>query len=917
MGERIFLGWERPFLRSAVEIWTERVRAGRSKSENCVLVLPGRRAARRVEDLVAELAPAQWEPPRVVSEGELAQVLRKRRALLATDWQCALAWREALEAAGESVRGKLWGGGERMELAGLARLCARAYSELAADDVAPLEVARAAESSTKVGGAELWRAYAQVEQLYREALGRRGVVDPASAAQDALDAELEPRWSVHLLAVVDPPRALRRVLERVGQVDAYVFAPASEASRFDASGFLDVAHWSERDPGIATERWSCVDSPDEQAQLALAHFAALAPPPAPENVAIGLAELDVRPFLERRLLELGCEPRWAGGSPLLETLPARLVLAALRWSASRSADDFAALARHPDFEALCGLPGGTLAAAVDALRSEHAPGCIDGEFPLEPGYATERGLGSLRTALARAHELLGTSEAVANRSLREWADCIRALLCKAYPSVPTQARDPQGWLHVRALEALAGQVGNLAVAELAGSRRALAADELSELLERHLTAIELPPAPPSDKLPVVEIFGWLELALDDAEHLVLCGLNEGSLPARGTSGGLLSDPARRELGLLDERRRAARDVWALAAIVAGRPRTLLLSARKDAERNPLVPSRFLFRAGPETTLERVRRAFPEHDSELPPQSGSPEPWKPRIGSESIPETISVTEFRTYLESPFLYYVQSVLKRRSAGWLEPELDPRAFGTFAHEVLKVLGESELAGCEDESRLRGALFAELDRCARARFGAAARPAVRLQVEKLRSRLVRVACWQARQAALGWRVKATEFKADERELDGMRVRGIIDRVDFNERTGEWRICDYKTGDKVEEPAKVHFKADRFRDLQLPLYFWLYEPQHRSALANVQLGYISVSKQESTELFRQYPLGEAHFELALQCAREVVAAIRAGKFDELPSKAPLDRSLASLCGFDLLSAQDLEEDESEEEGDE
>lgn len=869
-----------------------------------------------MEDLVAQLAPAEWIPPRVVSEGELAQLLRKRRALLATDWQSALAWREALESAGETVRGRLWGGGERMGLAGLARLCARAFSELAAEDVAPEDVARSAENSTKVGSADLWRAYGTVERLYREALSRRGVIDPASAAQEAARAELDPRWKVQLFAVVDPPRALQRVLARMEHVDAYVFAPDSEAAHFDARGFLDVEHWSERDPGIVTERWRCVDSPDEEAELALAHLAAVEPRPAPENVAIGLADLEVRPFLERRLLELGCEPRWAGGSPLAETLPARLVLGALRWSVSRSAEDFAVLARHPDFEALCGLPGGSLSAAVDALRSEHVPARIDGEFPLEAGYLTQRSLPALRTALDLAHELLGTAASATKRTARDWSDCLRQLLCRAYPSVATLARDPQGWLHVRALEALARQVTDLAAAEPADSTQAFAGDELAELFERHLASIELPPAPPSEKLPLVEIFGWLELALDDAEHLVLCGLNEGCLPSRGASGGLLADPARRELGLLDERRRAARDVWALAAILAGRPRTLLLSSRKDADRNPLVPSRFLFRAGAAATLERVRRAFPEHDSELPPQSGSPECRPLRIGLEQAPPTISVTEFRAYLESPYLYYVQSVLRRRSAGWIEPELDPRAFGTFAHDVLRILGSPELAGCEDEARLRGALVAELERCAHARFGSASRPAVLLQVEKLRSRLARVACWQARQAAQGWRVKATEFQAEERDLDGMRVRGIIDRVDFNERTGQWRICDYKTGDKVEEPAKVHFKAGRFRDLQLPLYFWLYEPQHRSALANVQLGYISVSKQESTELFRHYPLGDADFELALQCAREVVARIRAGKFDELPRKAPLDRSLASLCGFDLLSAQDLEE-ESDEEGDE
>ena len=119
--------------------------------EQCLIVLPGRRAARRVEDLIAQLAPSQWDPPRVVSEGELAQALRQRRALLATDWQCALAWREALEVSGEAVRGKLWGGGERMGLAGLARLCAKAYGELAAEDVSPAEVARLASSSSRLG----------------------------------------------------------------------------------------------------------------------------------------------------------------------------------------------------------------------------------------------------------------------------------------------------------------------------------------------------------------------------------------------------------------------------------------------------------------------------------------------------------------------------------------------------------------------------------------------------------------------------------------------------------------------------------------------------------------------------------------------------------------------------------------------
>ena len=45
--EREFLGWERPFLDHAAERWLARVERGLDPAR-CVLVLPGRRAARRL-----------------------------------------------------------------------------------------------------------------------------------------------------------------------------------------------------------------------------------------------------------------------------------------------------------------------------------------------------------------------------------------------------------------------------------------------------------------------------------------------------------------------------------------------------------------------------------------------------------------------------------------------------------------------------------------------------------------------------------------------------------------------------------------------------------------------------------------------------------------------------------------------------
>src|SRR5690606_21138049 len=124
---------------------------------------------------------------------------------------------------------------------------------------------------------------------------------------------------------------------------------------------------------------------------------------------------------------------------------------------------------------------------------------------------------------------------------------------------------------------------------------------------------------------------------------------------------------------------------------------------------------------------------------------------------------------------------------------------------------------------------LDALLDEEAGRRFGRSALPAVTVQVEQLRARLHAFAQWQAEWAAAGWRIAAFEAHPPEPgvpfDVDGRPIllRGRIDRIDHNERTGEWAVFDYKTSDTGEKPEKTHRKgrgdAKRWIDLQLPLY--------------------------------------------------------------------------------------------------
>lgn len=57
--------------------------------------------------------------------------------------------------------------------------------------------------------------------------------------------------------------------------------------------------------------------------------------------------------------------------------------------------------------------------------------------------------------------------------------------------------------------------------------------------------------------------------------------------------------------------------------------------------------------------------------------------------------------------------------------------------------------------------------------------------------------------------------------ELDGFAFVGFIDRLDRDERTGATSIYDYKTGSIATSAGEYRDKVRKFRDFQLPFYYW------------------------------------------------------------------------------------------------
>jgi hypothetical protein len=150
------------------------------------------------------------------------------------------------------------------------------------------------------------------------------------------------------------------------------------------------------------------------------------------------------------------------------------------------------------------------------------------------------------------------------------------------------------------------------------------------------------------------------------------------------------------------------------------------------------------------------------------------------------------------------------------------------------------------------------------------------------------------------------------------MRVTGIVDRVDLNERDGRYRIYDYKTGDAGRSPYQVHHGVDKlpdvdehlaWEDLQLPLYRAL--APSIGVNGAVEVAFFNLPRDDQKVNWITADWTPAHVEHALAYAADVVRAIRAGAFDRNEAYAKPVDDFARICQM-----RSLGDDGSAAEGD-
>lgn len=344
---------------------------------------------------------------------------------------------------------------------------------------------------------------------------------------------------------------------------------------------------------------------------------------------------------------------------------------------------------------------------------------------------------------------------------------------------------------------------------------------------------------PRGEAPRVELLGWLELFLDESENLELLNPSADLIPGPPPRNPFLPEGLRRQLGMATQETRANRDRYRWWLITnsgrnvrvtiqdtGNRGEPLMLSPCLLPLENPQRAAKLLLGstnagsvkegsinaglAGAQIHSPSSRINFARHTRALP-----------RL-ELAAPSAVSVSAIGDYLSCPYRFALKNIMKLKTVSDFPHEFDAFTFGTKLHNVLDSAVKAELEGnnFDDQAQLLAFMQNRLER--EIAFPEARRGGTIIQRESLQVRLAAYAAWHLGFRQLGWRPLASEFSFQISLPTWLSVKGRIDRVERNTRTGEILLLDIKTSEKESSVDQFHRPSaggGKWLSLQLPIY--------------------------------------------------------------------------------------------------
>ncbi|WP_437191629.1 PD-(D/E)XK nuclease family protein [Planctomicrobium sp. SH527] len=902
-GQRVFLGWSRPALQQAADLLVQRSRSARvCDLSHLIAVVPGRRAGRRLLELLTEAAGGNLVPPRILTQGRLPEELYPPQRPFASDLVQKLVWSQALRTVPEATLSHIArqppAEDDFQAWLRLGDLMRRQHLELAADRLEFADVAREGVLLDGFDEAARWDAMSQVQQRYWKLLDELQFWDQQTARLVAIrQRECRTELDIVTIGTVDLNRTLRAMLDQVAdRVTAYIDAPESWADRFDAYGCLISEYWSDLKIDLAPEQLVMADDASAQVDAIVETLTGLNGQYSMEEITIGVPDSRLVPLVQRSLLAEGVPTHWPVDRPVPSTAPYRLLEAAVNFLEDHRTESFSELIRHPDMSQW--LNRQNLSPDWLSHWDQFVCSYLTPRVEWFPDTADDRTVNVARHLYRTVQSLL-VPLASSKVKLSASAEPVREFLLSIYGDRSIDPRDPDESrlrdVLLMLQEAFDSHVTlpsvldlEMSVVDVVRLTMSMMGGELYRT--QHEAAIQLS--------------GWLDLPLDDSPVTIVTTFNEGYVPESVNHDLFLPNRLRAHLGLEDNTRRYARDLYNVVCMIHSRKVLRLIVSRRDAMNEPLTPSRLAFATEDENIPERVLRFYAHRGRQgsRGRSHGTVSQFKiPRPSQrESVPKIFRVTELRDYLASPYRYYLRHVLRLNVSSDAVTELDGAAFGVLVHDVLNSFGISDCRDTTSAVEIGAYLQQKLKESIEENYGPSPLAAVLIQMEQARRRLMAFADWQSEWRREGWVIysveRDVEIEAPGTIANGKQVtlRGRIDRVDYHPDTGRWALFDYKTGDAGNAPDKTHRSQGEWCDLQLPLYRHL--AADFGAVGDVRLGYIVLPRDTNyvQALFGDWSAEE--LAEADEVARDVIGNILEERFWKV-----LPEPSGSLTEYDAI----------------
>ncbi len=663
-----------------------------------------------------------------------------------------------------------------------------------------------------------WRDLATLEKSFFVALEARGVVPSIMARRSAVrrGCTLEGIEDIVLPAAVDVPGALVKYLESSSQrVTVLVHALESEDAKFDKWGRPIEMFAAEVPPDEISAAPTAVIEADDIAR----RFRNVAPTDALPALAVCDAEMypELEGAFQNHFAEDELTLKNPSREPFAKSALGRLLVGMLDLSARGDYDTFSAFVRSGDVARWAAdalkvskAEVARFVGALDGVQNAHLPRTLDETIAGAEAESLSAWRAEERSACAGL--------ALLARAIKAELDDPFAFLSKIFATVVLDERNPGD----RELVAAAAEARRLREECSDDTIPPRLRSALYARLLKNATFMLEPTAP-----HVLTALGWLEVPWCAEDELVFAGFNEGCVPENVVGHPFVPDSLRERLGLTTNVSRARRDSFIFAEAVRCRAKGAvhIHLHQISADKNVMKPSRIIFEGVHDADLPSLatRLYAVTKGGSGAPQKELPVAWRLKL---PIPpkgvrwrDSISATNLDQYMRCPFSFFLKETFGERSDDRAQ-ELDALAFGSLCHAVLDDFAKGPVRDSTDPDGIADFLESALHSRLKT-FGDSLPAVIELQGEAALSRLKAFAPLQAARRAEGWRIVAAE-QSLSCTIKGAPtlIRGKVDRIDVNERSGEIAIIDYKTWRRAA--------AANYESIQLPAYRAMVEASGR-----------------------------------------------------------------------------------------